>query len=170
MFCQACGNEMNDSEQSCPKCGRPAHAPSPSETVAALQSLAVHVRILGILWVIYGAFQIVTAFLTVGMPTLYFPMFKKMVGAQAKSGMSPGALHTIFVWSGIFAMLAGGLGLFAGWMLLRRERFGRALALLAALIGLIQLPIGTALAVYTFFQLLPSSAREKYAQLLAAHR
>lgn len=170
MFCQACGKEMDDSAQFCPGCGRPVHAPSPSKVVAALQSLAVHVRIMSILWVIYGAFEIATAFLTVGMPSVYFPMFERIVGGAANSGLSSDALHTIFVWSGIFAMFAGALGLFAGWMLMRRERSGRTVALAAAFVALIQIPIGTGLAIYTFIELLPASARERYAQLLAAPR
>lgn len=170
MYCQACGKEMDDAAQFCPSCGRSAHAPSPSNSVAEVQALAVHVRILGVLWVIYGAFEIVTAFLTAGMPSVYFPMFQKMVGPQANSSLSPGQLHTIFVWSGIFAFLAGALGLFSGWMLIRRERSGRAVALLAAVVSLIQVPIGTGIAIYTFVKLLSASAREKYEQLLAAPR
>ncbi|MGH9735129.1 MAG: zinc-ribbon domain-containing protein [Candidatus Acidiferrales bacterium] len=168
MFCQACGKEMDDAAQFCPGCGRPMHAPSPSKAVAALQSLAVHLRIMSILWVIYGVFQIVTAFLTVGMPGNYFAMFQKMVGAN--SGLSSDVLHAIFVWSGIFAMFAGALGLFAGWMLMRRERSGRMIALIASFVALIQVPIGTGLAIYTFVELLPAAARERYAQLLATSR
>lgn len=170
MFCQACGKEMDESAQFCPNCGRPAHVPSPSKAAAALQALAVHVRIMSILWAIYGAFQIVSAFLTVGVPGNYFPMFERIVGGEAKSGLSSEALHTIFVWSGIFSMLAGALGLFAGWMLMRRERSGRTVALTAAFVALIQIPLGTGLAIYTFIELLPASAREKYSQLLAAPR
>jgi hypothetical protein len=161
---------MDDSAQFCPSCGRSAHAPSPSQSVADVQALAVHVRILGVLWAIYGAFEILTAFLSVGMPSVYFPMFQKMVGPEAKTSLSPDALHTIFMWSEIFAFLAGALGLFSGWMLIRRERTGRAVALLAALVSLIQVPIGTAIALYTFIKLLSASAREKYAQFVATPR
>ncbi|HTU33466.1 MAG TPA: hypothetical protein VMF66_06655 [Candidatus Acidoferrum sp.] len=161
---------MDESAQFCAGCGRPVHAPSPSKAVAALQALAVHVRIMSILWVIYGAFEILMAFWTVGMSSVYFPLFLKMVGPQANSSLSPEVLHGIFVWSGIFALVTGALGLFAGWMLMRRERSGRTVALTAALVSLIQLPIGTGLAIYTFIELLPASARERYAQLLAAPR
>lgn len=170
MYCQACGREMDDTAQFCPACGRSVHAPSPSRTAAAVQVLAVHVRILGILWVIYGVFEIVMAFWTVGMSSVYFPMFQKIVAPAGKSELSAEALHSIFVWSGIFALIAGAMGLFAGWMLLRRERSGRTVALIAAFVSLIQIPIGTGLAAYTFIELLPASARERYAQLLAAPR
>jgi hypothetical protein len=161
---------MDDSAQFCPACGRSVHAPPPSKTAAAVQALAVHVRILGILWAIYGVFEIAMAFWTVGMSSVYFPVFQKMVAPEANSPLSPETLHAIFVWSGIFALVTGALGLFAGWMLLRRERSGRTVSLFAAFISLIQLPIGTGLAIYTFVELLSASAREKYAQLLAPQR
>jgi hypothetical protein len=125
---------------------------------------------MGILWVIFGAFEILMAFWTVGMSRVYYPLFQKMVAPEANSPLSsPEALHAVFVWSGVFSLVLGALGLFAGWKLLRRERSGRAVALVAAFVSLIQLPLGTALAIYTLVELLPSSAREKYAQLTAAH-
>jgi hypothetical protein len=170
LFCQACGKQMDDAAQFCPACGRPAHASSPSKTVAAVQALAVHVRIMGILWIIYGAFEIAMAFWTVSMSGVYYPVFERMVGPSASSSLSPEALHSIFVWSVIFAMVTGALGLFAGWMLTRRERSGRTIALAAAFVSLVQLPIGTGLAIYTLVELLPPSARDRYAQLLIAPR
>lgn len=170
MFCQGCGKEMDDTAQFCPACGRSVHALSPSRTAAAVQVLAVHVRILGILWAIYGVFEIVIAFLTVAMSSVYYPMFLKMVAPAGNSPLLPEALHSIFVWSNIFALVSGAMGLFAGWMLLRRERNGRAVALVAAFASLIQLPIGTGLAIYTFVKLMPAAARENYAQLLADQR
>jgi hypothetical protein len=161
---------MDDSAQFCPACGRAVHAPSPSKAAASLQNLAVHVRIMGILWAIFGGFEILTAFWTVGMSKVYFPIFEKIVAADANSAVSSESLRAIFVWSGIIALVTGGLGLFAGWMLHRRERSGRAAALAAAFVSLVQIPLGTGLAIYTLVELLPSSAREKYAQLLAAQK
>ena len=124
---------------------------------------------MGVLWAVYGVFEVVMAFWTVSMSSVYFPLFQKIVAPDARSPLSPEALHSIFVWSGIFALVTGGMGLFAGWMLLRHESSGRAAALIAAFVSLIQLPIGTLLAVYTLIKLLPSSARQAYTHLLAPH-
>jgi hypothetical protein len=157
---------MDDTARFCAACGRPTQANAGgAAAAAALQNLAVHVRIMGFLWAIFGVFEIVMAFWTVAMSRIYFPLFQKIVADDANSPFSVEALHEIFVWSGIFALVAGGLGLFAGWMLLRRERFGRAVALVASFISLIQIPIGTGLAIYTLVELLPSSARERYSKL-----
>lgn len=170
MYCQGCGKEMDDSGQFCPACGRSVHAPPISEAAAAVQSLAVHVKIMGILWVVFGAFEIIMAFWTVAMSSVYFPMFQKMVAPDANSPLaSPETLHKVFVLSGIYSLVAGAMGLFAGWMLLRRESTGRPAALGAAFISLLQFPIGTLLALYTLVKLLPSSARERYIHLLAPH-
>jgi hypothetical protein len=162
---------MDDSAQFCSACGRPLHATPPARSAPnAVQTLAVHVRIMGMLWVVYGIFEMMMAFWTVAMSKVYFPIFQKIVAGDANSPLSPESLREIFVWSGIFALVAGGLGLFAGWMLLRRERSGRAAALIAAFVSLIQIPLGTGLAIYTLVELLPASAREKYAQLFEPER
>lgn len=162
---------MEDAAQFCSACGRPMPANASAAGHAALQTLAVHVRIMGMLWAIYGVFEIVMAFWTVTMSKVYLPVFQKILSSQANSPFSsPAAVRAVLTWSAIFALVTGALGLFAGWMLLRRERPGRAIALVAAFVCLIQIPIGTGLAIYTMVELLPASAREKYARLLAPER
>lgn len=161
---------MDDSAQFCPGCGRPVHAPSPSKAIAAVQALAVHVRILGILWTIFGVFEILMAFWMAAKPGPYLAMMQNILTQEGNASLTPEARHAIFLWAVIFSLASGAMGLFAGWMLTKRERSGRTVSLIASFLSLIQLPFGTGLAIYTFIELLPPSARERYAKLLAAPR
>lgn len=170
MFCQGCGKEMDDSAQFCSGCGRPLRGASYPNATAAIQVLAVHVRILGALWAIYGVFEILMSFWMAAKPAPYLAMLQNILAQEGNSSLSPEARHAVFLWAVIFSLFTGALGLFAGWMLTKRERSGRTVSLVAAFCSLIQLPFGTGLAIYTFIELLPPSAREKYAQLLAAPR
>jgi uncharacterized membrane protein HdeD (DUF308 family) len=170
LFCQACGKEMDDSAQFCPACGRRMDAPAGSKATAAIQALAVHVRILGVLWAIYGAFEILMSFWMAAKPGPYLAMLQNILAQEGNASLGAEARHAVFLWAVIFSLFTGALGLFAGWMLTKRERPGRTVALLAAFVSLIQLPFGTGLAIYTFIELLPPSARERYAKLLAAPR
>lgn len=170
MFCRACGKEMDDSAQFCSACGRPLHASSDSKTAMAVQALAVHVRILGVLWAIFGVFEILMAFWMAAKPGPYLAMLQNILAQEGNASLTPEARHAVFLWAVIFSLFTGALGLFAGWMLTKRERSGRTVALVAAFVSLIQLPFGTGLAIYTFIELLPPSARERYAKLLEAPR
>ena len=170
MFCQGCGRQIDDSAQFCTVCGRPVRVSAPLVPTAA-QSLAAHVRVMGILWAIYGAFQVVMAFWTVAMSHFYVSMFETLVSRDPNFPTSflP-FLRTIFVWSGIFAFATGAIAAFAGWALLRREPSARVTALVAAFVSLISFPLGTGLGIYTLIEFLPASARDTYAQLTAAQR
>ena len=57
----------------------------------------------------------------------------------------------------------------AGWGLLQRETWARTLALILAFISLFtNIPLGTAMGVYTMWVLLPSSSEQEYHALVAA--
>ena len=171
MFCQGCGKQVDDSAQFCTACGRPVRAIPPPPVPTGMQSLAAHIRVMGILWAIYGGFQVLMAFWTVAMSRFYISMFESFVSRDPSFPTSflP-FLRTIFIWSGIFAFITGAIAAFAGWALLRREPSARMTALVAAFVCLISFPLGTGLGIYTLIELLPASARENYAQLIAAPR
>ena len=67
MFCQKCGNEINDGVQFCDKCGTPTNGAQPAYNYTAaptqnlVASLASKVKINGIIWVIIGSIQLLAA-------------------------------------------------------------------------------------------------------------
>ncbi len=73
-----------------------------------------------------------------------------------------------YVVSAIISFLAGALGSWAAWAILKRKRSGRTLALVVACVSLISIPFGTGLGVYTLVVLLPHKADRTYQELAAA--
>jgi hypothetical protein len=66
-------------------------------------------------------------------------------------------------------LLKAAVGFFSGWGLLQHEPWARVLSLVLGFIVLItNIPIGTALGVYTLWVLLPAQSDEDYHQLAQA--
>jgi hypothetical protein len=51
-------------------------------------------------------------------------------------------------------------GMVAGYGLLRRKAWGRILAMVVGFLGLVNVPLGTAIGIYTFWLLLQDSAAD----------
>src|ERR1700747_3537554 len=98
VFCQGCGSQLDDSARFCTACGRHVQAPAPVAP-APVQALAAQVRVLGILWAIYGGFQILMAFWTVSMSSLYLSVFQDIVSRDPNFPVSLAPfLRQIFIW------------------------------------------------------------------------
>ena len=52
-------------------------------------------------------------------------------------------------------------GFFAGWGLLQREAWARTVALVVGFVALLNVPLGTALGIYTLWVLLPVAIRRR---------
>ncbi len=78
--------------------------------------------------------------------------------------------HMMFlrsVFTGVAAVLVvvALAGMVAGWGLLHRENWARALALVVAVLALFNVPWGTALGIYTLWVLLPNQSEEEYRRM-----
>lgn len=160
MFCDRCGASIADTQAYCPSCGKPTKAaPPPVWTPAPAQSrVAGHVRLLGILWLAYAAFDLLGSwFLSSIFPRFFdgwgwFPHFPFLVG---------GVLRAL----GWLLMARGVLGVIAGWGLLDRQPWARILAIVLGVLALPRLLLGTALGVYTLWVLLPGDSEREYRQM-----
>ncbi|PYX36978.1 MAG: hypothetical protein DMG75_08590 [Acidobacteria bacterium] len=63
---------------------------------------------------------------------------------------------------GIFVLAKAGLGFVAGWGLLERQTWARILCLVLGFISLFNIPLGTALGIYTLWVLLPADSEREY--------
>ena len=89
--------------------------------------------------------------------------------------MPDGPPPEISAWLRPFLTFIGGLilvkavaGFFAGWGLLQREPWARVVALILGFLSLFNVPIGTALGIYTLWVLLPTQSDDEYQALANA--
>ena len=119
------------------------------------QELSLHVTILGWVHIVGSCFMLLLGIL----------VFMLLVGIGATSGDNEG-MRVLTVIGVIVLLFLGALalpGIAAGLGLLRRQPWGRVLALVVGFLGLINFPIGTAIGAYTFWVLLQRSATDYFA-------
>ena len=130
-----------------------------------------HLRTLGILWCVYAGYRVLTGMVAsifmLGMahsgflerfgPDRNFPFasFAPMMGGIAAAVM-------------IMTVAGAALALLTGIALLNRKSWGRTLAIVAAVLALIKIPLGTGLGIYTLWVLVPARSGVEY-DALADH-
>jgi uncharacterized membrane protein len=126
----------------------------------AVQSLNVHLRTLGGLWIVYGVIRLALATLLI----LYSGTATVMFGALLNRVADPFTLMSFFHFTYIvlivLSVVCGILGIMAGVSLLERQGGGRTLALIAGFLSLCNLPLGTTLGIYTLIVLLPAGREQ----------
>ena len=159
MFCDQCGGALANGQQYCNRCGK--QIIGLAEAAYQRNRVKEHVRLLGILWLAYSAFHAIGAVVLV---VLANTLFRHVI-----TGGQTSWLHPFLTVIGGLVFLKAVAGFFAGWGLLEREPWGRMLALVMGFISLItNIPLGTALGVYTLWVLLPAQSDDEYRVLTAA--
>jgi hypothetical protein len=145
MYCDRCGTKLEEGASFCRACGKPvSEAPV---IPAARASISGHLKLLGILWIALSAFRLLPGLALLAMgPHLPVPYFVQTL------------LPVIGIAFGVVALL----GFAAGWGLLERQPWARMLALVLGFLSLVDVPLGTALGVYTLWVLLPERAEEAF--------
>jgi hypothetical protein len=156
MFCDKCGSAIQADQRFCGKCGREfANAgvgfPRPSR-------VREHIRLLGILWLAFAAFNAVGA---VVLYVLANTLFLHMADIGGPDGVGVWLRPFITVIALIVAAKAA-LGFATGWGLLQREPWARMLTIVLAFLALFHVPFGTALGIYSLWVLLPAESDAEY--------
>ena len=160
MFCNACGKELQPSQQYCSGCGQPVGvAPIPR----SINRVSHHVQILGVLWVVYSLLHL---FGGVALFILAATIFNPHAYVEGMPREVPAFLHPLFVTIGAFLFLKAAAGIAAGAGLLQRQPWARVLAIVLGIIALINLPFGTALGVYTLWTLLSPESQKEYESMV----
>jgi hypothetical protein len=158
MFCDGCGTAVQPGQGFCSHCGKQVLGP-----VTAMQlrpgRVQTHVHLLAIFWFALSAFNaIIGVVLYILANTLLAPG-----GAAA----APAFLRPLLSVVAIIILGGSALGFSAGWGLMHREPWARVLTLvLAFLVLFINIPVGTAVGVYTLWVLLPSESEQEYGYLV----
>ena len=173
MYCSGCGQALTPNQTYCPKCGRtgapmpPVHPQPFAGPQFQLDGYAGKVKALGILWLVYAGLSLLAGI--AGLTFLRAIFFGGLgpwghpwtYGPMPPHWFFPGILP--FLW--IFLLVRAGLAVAAGWGLLVHAEWGRVIAIIAAIINLIKLPLGTALGIFTLVVLLGHRKTRLYEQL-----
>jgi hypothetical protein len=160
MFCDQCGAELQTGQQRCVRCGKPVLGPIDYRR----NRVQEHVRLVGILWMAYSALHVVAG-------VVLYVVAQTVFGRVASGGPPPEVtiwLRPLLTFFAGFILVKAAAGFIAGWGLLQRESWGRVLALILGFVALLNVPLGTALGVYTLWVLLPSRSDDEYKTLSAA--
>jgi hypothetical protein len=160
MFCDGCGAAVEAGQPFCSSCGKQILG-----SVIAMQPrrgrVRQHIHLVGIFWFAISAFNsIIGVVLYILANTLLAP------GGGAGA---PPFLRPLLSAVAVIVLCGSALGFFAGWGLVQREPWARVLALVLAFFVLfINIPVGTAVGVYTMWVLMPSESEEEYEVLVRA--
>jgi hypothetical protein len=139
-----------------------AYAYPPVPYVPRVQS---HVRTLGILWCVYGGYCI---FAGIAAAVFLFGMSHSGFFDRFDPAHNFPFAQLAPIMGGIAAMVlimtvaGAALAFLTGFALLNRKSWGRALAIVAAVLSLIKLPLGTGLGTYTLWVLAPGRSGAEY--------
>lgn len=101
-----------------------------------------HINLIGILWIVFGGLSLTVGFL--GFLVLFGISFIPDMGPEA-----PFILRTVGTIAVFFFALFGIPKIFAGIGLLKKKEWGRVLTLIVSFISLLNIPLGTALGIYS---------------------
>lgn len=165
MFCSGCGHALEPGGAFCLQCGRPAApaVPPPPGLDYQLASYAGKVRVLGILWIVYAGISLLLGFagLAFAKAFLFGGFGPWMHGPMSPNWFESAWFHLVWVLLSVRVILC----VVAGWGLLERTQWGRVVAIVAAIVCLIRIPLGTALGIATLIILLGYRNSALYEQL-----
>ncbi|HEY1658221.1 MAG TPA: hypothetical protein VGG14_07735 [Candidatus Sulfotelmatobacter sp.] len=159
MYCDACGTAVQPGQGFCSGCGK--QIIGPVESLRGRRRVQDHIHLLSIFWFAISAFNsIIGVVLYIIANTLLAP------GGAANA---PDFLRPLLSVVAIIILGGSALGFCAGWGLMHREPWARALTLvLGFLVLFINIPIGTAVGIYTLWVLLPAESEQEYSVLVLA--
>lgn len=110
------------------------------------EDLDKHVKILGWVHIAMSAL-----FLVIGLGISGFLLFGGLLSGDAEAA---GIITIVAVFIGGLLTVIGVPGILAGVGLLKRKKWGRILAIIVGLLGITNVPVGTAVGAYTAYVLL----------------
>jgi hypothetical protein len=175
MFCDQCGREATADAHFCSNCGRPLPGRIAGQAVPVqpipvyavrTNRVEAHVRILGVLWIVDGALNLLSVLSIWFVGRMIFPSVMSVIGDHSTFGdpfnrLVQGGL----VFAAALLAIQTVLALFAAWGLVDRQGWGRIVAIVAGILSLWRIPFGTALGIYTLWVLLPASSEVEYRNL-----
>lgn len=162
MFCDQCGAQLQMGQAHCVSCGKAITGP----VEYGRNRVREHVKLVGILWMAYSALDLVGGVIVLLVAKLVVVRLGAIPNGPPPEVMAwlPALVSAI----GWLILIKAAVGLIAGWGLLQHEDWARVFALVVGFLALLNVPIGTALGIYTLWVLLPSQSEVEYKALAQA--
>lgn len=157
MFCAHCGTKTEEGQRFCSSCGKGLVTGA-----AAEGRVGQHLTLVGIFWIVLSGFRLVGAAVVLAVGTILVPFI------PADISLPSGLMSTLMSMVGGGLLLTALAGLATGFGLLGRRSWARILAVIMAFLSLLEIPFGTALAIYTLWVLLPAEREEEYRRLASS--
>jgi uncharacterized membrane protein len=109
---------------------------------------------LGALWIVYAIFRLAVAVVLAVYSDVATVMFGALLVRVRDASFLMGVFHVLYVVAIFVAVLGGLFGLLAGTALLARRASARGFSLVASILVLCDLPLGTTLGTYTLITFL----------------
>ena len=153
MYCERCGAPLQPDQKFCGNCSMPIVG------AAAYGGGRVgrHLHLLAILWLVYGAFELVGAGIIMLVANTIFGGFMPLGPPRPV----PLFIHPLLMGVAWFVLAKAAAGIASGVGLLQRASWARILTIVVGLLSLLNMPFGTGLGIYSLWVLLsPNSDRE----------
>ena len=162
MFCDGCGTAVQPGQSYCARCGKQIVGPV-SLMQPAPGRVQEHVRLLGILWLAFSAFNTIGGVILYVLANTLFAHMRELGAPEAQTAFLRPLLSVV----AILLLAKAAIGFYAGWGLLQHERSARIVTLVLAFISMfVNIPFGTALGIYTMWVLLPQDSEREYESLV----
>ena len=160
MFCDSCGAVIQPSQNHCTQCGKAILGP----VHAGTGRVARHGHLLGIFWIAYSALHLIGGTVLLILANTLFAHLGSFLPPDAppQAASVPLFLRPLLSFIGILLITKAVVGIIAGVGLLQRQSWARILTLIVGVISLLNIPLGTALGVYTLWVLMAPNADEEY--------
>ena len=162
MFCDGCGTAVQPGQTFCSKCGKQIVGPI-SLAQPRPGRVQEHVRLLGLFWLAFSAFNTIGAVILFVVANTLFAHFQRLGAPNAPTFFLRPLLSVV----AMLLLVKAAAGFIAGWGLLQHESWARVVALVLAFVALFtNIPFGTALGIYTMWVLLPTQSEQEYEALV----
>ncbi|HUX65855.1 MAG TPA: hypothetical protein VMV31_00045 [Terriglobales bacterium] len=155
VYCNQCGKAVGAAPAAA------AYAPP----AAGLGRVAQHRNILGVLWLVLGGLGLIGAFVLLSISS-----FRPWENPWSPPTATPDFLVPLLSGIGTVLLVFSLLRVVAGVGILQTQPWARMLTIVLGVVSLIEIPLGTALGIYTLWVLIPANSEAEFQRLAAARR
>jgi hypothetical protein len=121
---------------------------------SATGNLSAYRHTLGVCWIVYGIFRLILGICLMVYTGTATVMFGALLGRVPDAFSLMADFHVFYAVIVVLSFVCGLIGLFAGLALVAKQGPGRKLALVAAVLSVSDLPLGTTLGIFTLIAFL----------------